>query len=347
MDKFILFTNRYEHNNYSPFQNLRIPLYDNGNSDTESQAFVSFAESSYSLEDEKEFELLFIADVHYENNGSNIKEVIRKFSKNIDNTFVILHANPCNTQLKEQHKKIIKSVLGEGFNNFKEQSHIEGDVYYEEIIEIAKSIKNKNENSYQHALRKIKDRFPDLTLEAKLELLHACFTLEGAKNIVDSGFPQNLKQEKEKFWNKKLVELNPSLFNKGNNDKEKYSVYKEWTVEEIVKALSGNNATNKKIEFTDNFDPDYLNVLTLLKECLIFDNGDIEQQLIHNIPKLIPTKPSDDPLKLIERIRDVLVPENRTELRNAFESYLALSNNPEKAILKLSNLIWRERNEKN
>lgn len=262
MDKFILITNRYEYNNYSPFQDLRIPLYDNGRFDTESQAFVSFSESNYTVEDEKEFDLIFIGDT----NNANIRNLIDKYSKHADNLFIILHTS---SKYKVRHKSIIKSVLGEGFNNFVEQSHTKGDVYYEEIIKIAQSIKNNDKNSYQVALREIKNRFPDLTLEAKLELLHACLTPEGAKNIIDGGFPQILEKEKEKFWDKKLDELNPSLFNEGNNDEEKYAAYKDWTVCEVVKALSGDKTPDKKKEYIYFSDQDYLLALSTLRDCLL------------------------------------------------------------------------------
>lgn len=104
----------------------------------------------------------------------------------------------------------------------------------------------------------------DPVLEAKLELLHACLTPEGAKNIVDSGFPQNLEKEK------KLVELNPSLFSEENSNRDGYAVYKDWTVEEIVKALSGDISTDKKIQFTHNFNTNYLTALSILRDCLLY-----------------------------------------------------------------------------
>lgn len=117
----------------------------------------------------------------------------------------------------------------------------------------------------------------DPVLEAKLELLHQCLTPEGAKKVLDGEFPENLKGVKEKFWNKNLLNLNSKLSEKYNGQSFVYKAIddteqeksKGWTVKDLVRALSGDKLTEKKIEFKNCFDPEYLSALSALRDCLL------------------------------------------------------------------------------
>lgn len=190
------------------------------------------------------------------------------------NVYVIFHKSLEDSapHILENQQKTLRKICTDNKKSLFETSehHNKGNYGADRLNIIAGMINNNSfeRNVYNKVLDEIlkNPHYIGPKLEAKLELLHACLTPEGAKNIFNNGFPKTLEKEKEKFWNKKLDELNPSLFKNGNNDTKKY---KDWTVREVVKALSGDNTTDKKINLTDPFDSDYLSTLSLLRDALI------------------------------------------------------------------------------
>ena len=64
------------------------------------------------------------------------------------------------------------------------QSHLDGDFYYEELVRLLEWVESKHPNKeegYKQQLRQLIDkRFPDPTLEAKLDLLHQCLVWDFA-----------------------------------------------------------------------------------------------------------------------------------------------------------------------
>lgn len=111
--------------------------------------------------------------------------------------------------------------------------------------------------------------FPEI--EAKLELLQQCLTPQGAKDIISDKMSETLKNERYKFWKKNLKELNPTNFEKMNiiNYRKQYIDFKDWTVEDVVKALSGERHSRKHLNFLCCFDAEYIIVLSLLRDSIL------------------------------------------------------------------------------
>jgi hypothetical protein len=228
-------------------------------------------------------DLLIILD-SFDLKPNNVEELLKSSIKSKKNVYVIFHTttpeNILNTQ-KETLRKICNENNKKLFETI--EHHNEGNHGADALNKIAGLFNSNsfNVDKYKKALNELLNNphYIDPILEAKLELLHLCLTPEGAKEVIEDKFPDNLKTEKENFWNEKLSELNPNLFNqKKENEsveereissKEEYNKYKDWSVEDLVKALSGDNTTDKKIIFSDCFDSEYITALSALRDTLL------------------------------------------------------------------------------
>ena len=101
--------------------------------------------------------------------------------------YLIHHYNMDYPEIKQQNDVAIRShpLLGKQYAFSIVQSHLEGEFYFEELVQILLLIESTATDKaaqYNLALEEaITKRFPNPTLEAKLELLHACLDLNGAK----------------------------------------------------------------------------------------------------------------------------------------------------------------------
>lgn len=288
MDRFIIFTNHYT---ISPHDEDIFPLFNATHYGTAANrcAVVGFdkqypignvPEPVRFLDQLQHYDLLLLSDVEW--TAVELHGIIKAFVGNDNDLFVVLHENPQNHNLKEGHKAAVEAALNNpGFINFICQSHVEGDMYYVELSKLAHAISDRDSQVYSNALDDIKKRFSDLTLEAKLELLHMCLTPEGASKVLKGEFPVELQQEKEKFWRQQLVKLNAQLTRdekyKGkpyvrsmSTDDELKGKNTEWNVEDLVRALAKQSSSQDKvIEFDSCFHPEYIIALSALRDTLL------------------------------------------------------------------------------
>ena len=210
-------------------------------------------------------------------------------------------------------KKIINKLAASREIVPREFQHIPREYpLYDAIISFVAS-RSKDNVSYTDALSDLVASFSrDLSLEAKLELLHKCLTPEG-------------KQESKVMWQRVL---------------RFFPVSECEQLQHLYDAIPSDK---------DCFSDQYVSTLRSLRDALLPDISnsvdcgpsslDLEG-LSHSIRKLIPKRPSTEPKELTNRIRDVLAPSNRSQLSRVFEGYLSRSLAPEYAILRLSDIIW-------
>lgn len=79
-----------------------------------------------------------------------------------------------------------KKELFDGETWFKQSSHSnsDGNIFCNELLDLAESIKENNFNNYDACLNKIKKRFPDCIFEAKFNLLHCLMAQEGKNSVI-------------------------------------------------------------------------------------------------------------------------------------------------------------------
>ncbi len=122
----------------------------------------------------KDYDILLLADMVFTDSEQYVS-YIKAFADVEQDIHVLVHKGSIDQKDVERKKYqigLIKTALGEDFENFEEQNHSSSSIYWNDLLEIAKAIseKSKDENTYRKLLSNLKLKFPDRYKEAEINL---------------------------------------------------------------------------------------------------------------------------------------------------------------------------------
>lgn len=122
----------------------------------------------------KDYDILLLADKVFDETA-NYVSYVKAFVDNEQDVHVLIHKGrneQKDVERKNYQKKLIKTSLGEDFENFGEQNHSSTSIYWNEFKEIAQFISTqpKEEKIYQTLLSKLKSKFPNPQLSSIIHL---------------------------------------------------------------------------------------------------------------------------------------------------------------------------------